>query len=274
MNYLQDRRNKKKKIGWLVLVLLLATLLIYFKTPVFNALSSFTHTVFRPAVVLGQKTGGGASNLALFFQSKKSLEMENDNLQAELLAVSAKLASYNSVLSENLALREVLGRKEAGEDLLLSSILSKPGASPYDTLVIDAGAENGVKTGDLVLALGFVPVGRVEETLSRTSKVILFSSPGVKTEIILTEKPARPDGRSGGNIFLEAVGRGGGNFEVVLPRDLEIPAGTEAMLPGTISGILGTVADTISDPRDAFKKVLLVSPVNVQELKFVQVKLR
>jgi len=34
----------------------------------------------------------------------------------------------------------------------------------------------------------------------------------------------------------------------------------------------GTVETIISDPRDSFQKALLVSPVNIQEIKFVEVE--
>jgi hypothetical protein len=43
-------------------------------------------------------------------------------------------------------------------------------------------------------------------------------------------------------------------------------------LPGIENYVLGTVAGIISDPRDAFTKALLVSPVNVEDLAFVEVE--
>jgi cell shape-determining protein MreC len=262
MNYLQDRRNKRNKISWIIGVLGILAILLIFKSQVFGALSRASHNVFGPVWFAGEKTSGLFGNLGLFFTSQKNLQTENQNLREEIAANAARLASYNSVLAENLRLREILGRKGESEQMVLGNILSKPGLSAYDTMVIDIGSNHGVIAGELVLAWGFAPIGRVAEVFAETAKVTLFSSPGQRTEVVLSDK----------NIFLEAVGRGGGNFEVELPRELDIPVGTEAMLPGTISGIVGTVAETISDPRDAFKKVLLVSPVNVQELKFVQVR--
>lgn len=77
---------------------------------------------------------------------------------------------------------------------------------------------------------------------------------------------------AGGNIFTEIVGRGGGNFEMVMPKDLTLAKGDQAVLPGIVPYVLGIVETTISDPRDPFQKALLVSPVNIQELKFVEVE--
>lgn len=262
MNYLQDRKNKKGKLIWVVVGILVLAILIIFKSQIFRVFSGGAHTLAEPVWSAGQKSGGLFGNIGLFFRTQKGMQSEIENLKAEIDANGARLASYNSVLAENLRLREILGRKGENREMILGNILSKPGSSAYDTMIIDIGSDQGIVAGDLVLAWGFAPIGRVAEVFDSTAKAVMFSSPGERTEVILSEK----------NIFLEAVGRGGGNFEVMLPRDLEVAAGTEAMLPGVVSGIVGTVADTISDPRDAFKKVILVSPVNVQELKFVQVE--
>jgi cell shape-determining protein MreC len=262
MNYLQDKKSKNKKIILGLGAAVIVFILIYFKSPVSIALGRVANSIFSPVLALGQNTRGIFGNFGVFFNSQKSLLAENADLKYELEAVAVKIASYESISAENIRLREILGQREEGQNLLLSNILSKPNRSPYDTMVIDAGAEQGVFAGDLVIALGLVPLGRVSEVFSSTSLVVLFSSPGERTEVVVSEK----------SIFMEAVGRGGGNFEVVLPRDLELPVGTEMMLPGMNSGIVGTVVATLSDPRDALKKVLLVSPVNIQELKFVQIK--
>ena len=95
-----------------------------------------------------------------------------------------------------------------------------------------------------------------------SSKAILFSTPGEKTEVVI----------SGKDTFLEMVGRGGGNFEMILPRDFVLESGTSVHLPGVSSYIVARAETIISDPRDAFLKALLVSPVNIQELKFVEIE--
>ncbi len=76
----------------------------------------------------------------------------------------------------------------------------------------------------------------------------------------------------GGNITAQIVGRGGGNFEMVIPKGSSLQVGAQAVLPGINSYVVGIVQKIISDPRNAFTKALLISPVNVQELKFVEVE--
>ena len=68
------------------------------------------------------------------------------------------------------------------------------------------------------------------------------------------------------------IGRGGGNFEMILPRDFILEKGTEVVLPVITPYTLGIVQTILSDPRDSFQKALLASPVNIFELKFVEVE--
>ena len=195
-----------------------------------------------------------------FFISKNSLIKENESLKQELAIERARGLGYSSVLEENTKLKEILGRKNESAKLTLATILSKPNQSPYDTLIIDRGEQSGLIAGNMVFALGNVPIGRVAEVYEKSSKVLLFSSAGEKTQGIIND------------VSMEVVGRGGGNFEIVLPRDFILEKSNQVILPGINSYVLGIVETIISDPRDSFQKALLVSPVNIQKLKFVEVE--
>jgi cell shape-determining protein MreC len=172
----------------------------------------------------------------------------------------ADRANYNSIVAENASLKEILGRKNESVSMTLAAILAKPSQSPYDTIIVDVGVEQGIKVGDKVFALGNVPIGYVAEAYPNTSKVILYSNSGEKTFAIVKE------------VSMEIVGRGGGNFEMILPRDFTLAKEDQAVLPGIVPYVVGTVETIISDPRDSFIKALLVSPVNIQEIKFVQIE--
>ena len=67
------------------------------------------------------------------------------------------------------------------------------------------------------------------------------------------------------------IERGGGNFEMILPRDFILERGSVVTLPGIFPYVVAIVDTIISDPRDSFAKILLTSPINIQELKFVEV---
>jgi cell shape-determining protein MreC len=261
MSYLLDKKTQQKKVFKIALGVILFFILFYFRAGVWSGFSTLSHTVFRPVLIGGNNIGEKFTNLQGYFISKNSLYLENQKLQSQIVESEADRANYTAVVAENESLKEILGRKPEQIVMTLATILAKPNQSPYDTLIIDVGIKQDIKIGDLVFALGYVPLGRIAEVYANSAKVILFSSAGEKTTATIAEK----------NIAMELVGRGGGNFEMNIPRDLTLAQGNEVVLPGINPAILAVVEAIISDPRDPFTKALLRSPINVQAIKFVQV---
>ncbi|MES2023185.1 MAG: rod shape-determining protein MreC [Patescibacteria group bacterium] len=262
MSYHLDKKAKQKKLKNIAIGVIVLLFLIYFRAGIFGGLSTASHFVFRPVIILGNNIGEKFSNTRAYFLSKHSLLLENENLKTQISESEAYRANYALVVDENNKLKETLGRKNEKMNFVLSAILSKPNQSPYDTLIIDAGKNQNINIGNVVFALGDVPIGKVAEVYANSSKVILFSNPGEKTEVVVGAKDS----------FMEIVGRGGGNFELILPRDFVLDAGAEVRLPGINPYILAVMQTIVSDPRDSFQKALFTSPVNVQELNFVEVE--
>lgn len=260
MNYLLDKKTKRNKVLKIIFGVIIFIFLFYFRLSIFNGLSYVSASIFRPVLTSGNSIGAQVKSIGAYFSSKNSLSRENIDLKARIDEGVADRANYDSVVAENASLKEILGRKNESVSMTLTAILAKPNQSPYDTLLIDAGASQGIKVGDKVFALGNVPIGRVAQVYPNTSKVILYSNSGEKTFAMIKE------------VSMPIVGRGGGNFEMILPRDFVLLKGDQALLPGLTPHVLGIVETILSDPRDSFQKALLVSPVNIQELKFVEVE--
>ncbi len=270
MSYLLDKKIKRKKFFSVVFFVIIFLFLFYFRLSIFNNLSYASHKIFRPVLIFGNNLSEKFFSFGSFFISKNSLYLQNQNLQSQLNEERAKMSNYNSLLEDNASLKEILNRKDVKTNMVLSVILSKPNQSPFDTLIIDAGIKQGLQIGNMVFAFGNVPIGRVGLVYENSSKVILFSNVGEKTQAMISGKLALSTGE---NIFLELIGRGGGNFEMILPRDFTPAKGDQVILPSINSYVFAIVETIISDPRDSFTKALLVSPVNIQELKFVEVEI-
>lgn len=260
MSYLLDRKNKQKKLRNIILSIVLFSIIIYFNNPIFTNLSYVANKIFKPVLVVGDNISSNLENKSYLLQSKKSLYLENENLRKELNEMSAQIYNFSALENENNKLKEIFNRQN-DKNLILATILSKPNKSIFDTIIIDVGEKDGIEVGNVVFALGRIPIGRVVEVFLDSSKVVLFSTSGEKTEIVITE----------GDVFMEIIGRGGGNFEMILPRDFEILKGATVSLPGLDSSVIAKVETIISDPRDSYQKALLTSPVNIQNLRFVQV---
>lgn len=262
MNYLLDKKVKRKKFFKIAAYVVVLIILFYFQSSIFNGLSYLVQGFFHPVLIAGNNIGEKFRSISSYFVSKNSLYLQNQNLQSQLSELEARNSNYNSINAENISLKEILGRENEKAATILAAILSKPNQSIYNTLLIDVGIKQGIKIGDTVFALGNIPIGRIAEIYPNSSKVILFSTAGEKTQVVIV----------GQEVFMEVVGRGGGNFEMILPRDFTLEKRDEVVMPGLNPLLLAEVVTIISDLRNPFTKALLSSPVNIQELRFVQVQ--
>ncbi len=195
-------------------------------------------------------------------RTKASVFSENDKLKKENENLKLSMLDYQILKDENTNLKDLLSRLPVNHNFILATILTKPNRSPYDTVFIDIGASQGITEGMQVFASGNIPVGEVSKVYTNDSLVMLYSNPGQTTGGVL----------EGSNASVELVGRGGGNFEMTVPLDLPSENGMKVTLPSINNEILAIIDAVISSPTDPIKKVILHSPVNIQNLKWLQVK--
>ncbi|MDE2031325.1 MAG: hypothetical protein KGI58_03670 [Patescibacteria group bacterium] len=203
-----------------------------------------------------------ANNESYLLRSKSSLFNENEMLKKDNIDLKNQMIDYQIIKNENDKLKELLGRIPPKENLILATILAKPNRSPYDTLIIDIGSDSGMTNNLQVFGDGNVPIGEISKVYPNTSLVTLYSNPGKITPGVL----------DGSNTSVELIGRGGGNFDMMIPIDVPSENGKLVVIPNLKTDIIAIVDGVISAPTDPMKKVLLHSPVNVQGLKWVEVK--
>src|SRR3989344_2800088 len=97
MNYLLDKKIKRNRILKLAFALVILVILFYFHSGIFRGLSTASHFVFRPVLILGNNAGEKLRTLSSFFASKKSLLLENEKLKFEINSTEARIVNYNSL---------------------------------------------------------------------------------------------------------------------------------------------------------------------------------
>lgn len=195
-------------------------------------------------------------------RTKASVFKENQNLLKENADLKNSMIDYQLLKTENDQLKSLLGRIPVKANLTLATILTKPNASPYDTIIIDVGSDSNIKTGEKVYSDEKSPIGEISKVYANTSLVELYSNPDKVTSAVM----------DGTNASVELVGRGGGNFQMIIPHDLPSDNGGIVVLPNLTSEVVAIIDGVISLPADPNKKVILHSPINVQSLKWVLVK--
>ncbi len=217
------------------------------------------HTVSRPFFW----SKDVIANVFVAITPKQNLVAEIDNLKQQLATEDAVRVERDFYKQENQELQNILGRMGTStENKVLARIISKPAFSPYDTLIIDQGEKDGIKVGDLVLLDDTVVLGEIGVVFAHNANVILYSSSDQKVEVLIGEQA----------IESVATGKGGGNFELKLPRNTNVKEGDVVTLAKTPTKLFGQISVIKTNPEDTFEHVLFTSLVNIAEIKFVIVE--
>ncbi|TSD02498.1 MAG: rod shape-determining protein MreC [Parcubacteria group bacterium Athens0714_24] len=237
-------QNKSRK-GTIILIIIAVLVFAFF---IFN--NSARQIVSRPFISLGKS----------LFNIRNSIgqnELENQNVELQ-----AKILSLSPLEKENEDLKSLLSRIKNPASYILGSIISRPPQSPYDILIIDAGSEQGVKSGAKVTAYSEILLGYVAEVYPASSKVKLISFPGEQTNINILNA----------GISATATGRGGENLEIQIPDSLDANTGDFVLTQGTYPLSLGTIERIEVNTNEAFKKLFFRLPINLNELKYVVIE--
>lgn len=247
----------RRNIALAVFIAVSAFSLLY--PPVRESLTQVSSEGATKAWNFGQITSHIYGVLVANFKSKSELQFENESMLALVGHMQAQVLDRNLLAEKVARLEEILGRTQ-GDDRVVANVLVGPGNSPYDTLVIDVGAEQGVKIGSKVVYAGSGVIGEIVEVTSATSKVKLYSSPREEKEVIIGKRytPAL------------AVGKGMGNFETKVPQDSLVAVGDNVILTNGYL-IIGTVSLVEDKPSLPFKRVLFRVPFNIAEIRTVEV---
>lgn len=255
-NFEERKKAGQKKVLLITIIVILAVIIL--------ATGPVRHALFSVASPLWQAENSFLnSNFFTYFKSKQALLNEKIVLEQKLFLTGNLLALNETLQTENENLKDLLGRKDTKQKTVLASVLVKPPQIPYDSLIIDVGTNYGVKVGEKVLASANVYIGEVSEVLPTSAKVTLYSTPGRKLSVVL----------GASSVTAEAVGIGGGNFNIYLPREVEVKEGDVIVIPSITANVFGIVEQVNFKDKDSFQTVLFKSPVNISELSFVQVVL-
>jgi len=253
-NFLQRNRHQvsyKKRIVAVFLIFIFGAMFFSFSR-------GLMISVFSPLWKGENAVAIGFRNLATFFKSKNALIEENQILRDKLASSELTNVSLQTISDAENSLLVNFGRASTNK-LIASAVLVHPPQTPYDSLIVDAGAVDGVSL-DAVVSLPEGPkIGTVIEVFNKSARVKLYSSNGEKTNAVLERS----------NVPVSLLGRGGGNFEIALPRDVAVEVGDKILSGSLAPTIIGVVGDIEMKPTDSFKKIMVRSVANIYTMRFV-----
>jgi cell shape-determining protein MreC len=196
-------------------------------------------------------------------RSRTSLSEENLVLKRELEEANLKLEDQSLLEGQIQNLKNLLGRGNLSK-MLPAMVLSRPPQTAYDFLIIDAGANLGLKGGEKVFFEN-VLLGEVEKVFDRTSRVKAFSSSGTEIHGFIERS----------NLPVTILGKGGGNFESKLPHEADVEEGDFVTIPAIDSHLsfIGQIEEVESNATGSFKRILLRYPFNLSALRWITVEM-
>jgi cell shape-determining protein MreC len=253
MTYRQkNKRKNKDRNKQIIFVIVLLLVLLFLGGPIKGLVQAINIPISRvsdAAVV-------PFSGMTNYFKSKNALSEQNKFLSNENKTLKIELLTLESLQEENMRLKEILEYQTVPQNRSLGRVLNRPPFSPFDTLVVDLGENSNTFVGAKTF-FNNVLIGEVEEIYTNSSIVRLYSSGDHVSPVSIA-----------GN-QVEARGSGSGNFEILIPQQVEITIGEPVFLGDKVIGVVAEIDPTTSD---VFQTIYFSYPFKLQELDWIEVQ--
>ncbi|MFA6432438.1 MAG: rod shape-determining protein MreC [Candidatus Paceibacterota bacterium] len=250
--------RRRSRVFWTIsIIVVLIVLFISWRAP--HTFPSLMTAVARPFWRMSFSIQSGA------LRSPAELLKDNEELKFQLDSLKQNIASstIGAILVENQELKAMFYRAST-TPFKLAAVLARPPFMPYDELIIDLGADDGISTTTRVYAPGNILIGRAVEVLSQTSKIALYSSPGERYNVLI----------GANHVPATAVGQGGGQYRADVPHGTALLVGDAVNDPSLSNGPLGVIVSLATDPADPFDTIIFTPQVNIYSLRWVMVDAR
>lgn len=256
---LRRRRKIRTTVGIVGFVFVFIIALNIWKP---NLLSPAVQAIGKPILEAQGGFLGSIGNTWRFLHSKAALVQENNDLKNKIALFNAVVTERDYYKYQNSEIAKIVNRIKSDKQKTFAQIISKPGFSPYDTIIIDAGLDQGLQEGDKVFASDDIILGQIADAYAHTSTVVLYSTAEKETPVLI------------GSTTIQAVafGKGGGNFEIKLPRNTGVTVGDSVVMASTTDKIFGTIQYMNTSATDSFERALFKSPVDISSLSFVSIQ--
>ena len=252
-----SRRSFLKAVAGTLIALGVVILLVVLFRGMFGVMGSF---VSSPLYGIHAWFSNGTHSIPSYFRDRNTLQSEIDSLKETILANQGNAFTIGRLELENTELRSLLGGRDT-EERIAAGVVSRPPHMPYDALLIDRGAYDGIEEGAVVYYTADRAIGVVARVYETSAVITLFSTPHVETTAYI----------SGPNIYTTAYGAGGGVIRVSVPQGIVLAENDLVLLPGLPAGVLGKISAIQSEATNPEQNAYIVHDVPLQSLKMVSV---
>ncbi len=274
--------KKKNILNILCFVTLLLFLGVTFMQSARRAAQRFAGDFFFPFLSMPIKGQQEVSNRALLLESKNSLVQAVEKSERLNSRLAAEISAFSSLQEENAELRRLLVlNKRVSYKFVFAEIVLRDPTAWEQRFTIDKGAEEGIKSGDIVVAgipiddrLELAVVGRIASVTDHASEVNTLVNSEIRLSMLIPENDA-------GGIITDGFRRDGKLFSTAhyLPRDFLYASGMRVITsglsrntpPGLYIGRIASGLNAVRNYKNLYKNVDIELGVDLGLIHFVMV---
>ena len=250
-----NKRRRKNYTSIFVIILFVFIIEVSFH-PIATLGSGASNVVSSPFDSIGK---GVTSLFKVITGSNGELLIENSKLRDEIDRLGREIKSRDLLREENISLREICSiSNEEVLDFVIAEVVARPPKTPYDTLRINKGYDDGIIEGHSVYANDYY-IGEVSNTNLLQSTISLVGNSGDIAVVI---------GESEGVL----TSLKGLSFVGDFSSTSEIKEGDTVTLVDSMDSPFGTVSyveDIVGDPSI---KVYVNVPIQISSLRYISIE--
>lgn len=224
-NWVRPQIMRSKTLKILLIILIIAVFILFNKFGG-KAIRNTFYLIFSPFNKTLWRAGEGVANFFGTTFKQRALEKENEELERQNLILLKELSELKTLREENKTLRSALnlGLAESFE-LFLAEVIAEE--KDQGSLLISGGIKKGIFADMPVITQEGVLVGKIKESFSSFSKVVLISHPKNVFDVeIQRDKSVLGVVRGKGNLGIELQ---------LVPKEKELKVG-DVVLTTTMGG--------------------------------------
>jgi len=263
------------KSRWRILIISLAVigLLIFFQSiHLFKATENIITTVLKPVQTLFSETSRKIKGIFVFFKDIKKLEEKNIKLKDKIANLTVENSKLKKDIEDSQIIREELDYITKHQYQSVTAKIIGISSDEYSqVLIINKGETTGIGRGYPVIVNNGILVGKIIDTNSQISKMILLNNNHSEVSaVIQNEDRGRGivTGQFGISLKMELIPQD----QNIRKNQLVITSGIEKYIPADI--IIGKIDEIMKREGELFQEAIIEPAVNYQNLSIVTVILQ
>jgi len=260
--------QKTKKIILLSAAAFGLLLFLHF-TRIISPLENLTVIVTKPILSQIFKVSNSLGNYYNELKSKRALVSENNQLKEQLVKMQKSQSLCLAEKEENSFLRGQLNFTDSNKfDSKIARVIGKSIDYAQNSILIDAGENQGLQIGQPVVAENGLFIGKITK-VNKYSSLVLLVNDDLSKVAAKIQNQAKTGGVLEGEYGLGIRMKFIPKTDEVMPGDLVVTSGLEKLVPAGI--LVGEVERITNEPEALFQQASIKSLLDFNKIYLVNV---